>query len=132
MLHESFYTTVIIEASSYYQSVQFLIWVLIDNITEIYQFCTSIGVYTTLYLALVYLFGRRSNQDRVRAAGGEEGLHQMSHSRSLLTFKTQEIALKMKSVIMVQLDVMKEDGWHQNMPFTEPANIQEHKKMFQK
>ena len=36
MLYESFNTTtVIIEASNYYNSVQFLIWVLIDNITEI-------------------------------------------------------------------------------------------------
>ena len=25
---------------------------------------------------------------------------------------------------MIRPDVMKEDGWHQNIPFTEPANIQ--------
>ena len=36
MLYEIFITTtVIIEASNYYNSVQFLIWLLIDNITEI-------------------------------------------------------------------------------------------------
>ena len=36
MLYESFNTTtVIIESSNYYNSVQLLIWVLIDNITEI-------------------------------------------------------------------------------------------------
>ena len=36
LLHEYFNTTtVIIEASNYYNSVQFMIWVLIDNITEI-------------------------------------------------------------------------------------------------
>ena len=31
---------------------------------------------------------------------------------------------------MVQPDVMKEADWHQNIPFTEPANIQKHKKLF--
>ena len=30
----------------------------------------------------------------------------------------------MKSVRMVRPDVMKEDGWHQKIPFTDPANIQ--------
>ena len=36
MLYESFNTTtVIIEASNYYNSVQFLIWVLIDNIRDL-------------------------------------------------------------------------------------------------
>ena len=33
---------------------------------------------------------------------------------------------------MVGPEVMKEDGWHQNISFTEPANIQKHKKLFQK
>ena len=36
----------------------------------------------------------------------------------------------MKSIRMLRPDVMKEDGWHQNIPFTEPANIQKHKKLF--
>ena len=127
MLYESFNTTtVIIEASKYYNIVQFLIWVLIENLTE----CTSIGVYTTLYLTLVYIFGTRSTQDQVRSAGGKRVCIKTSHSRSLLTFKTQEIALKMKSVRMVQPDVMKEDGFHQNIPFTEPAKIQKYKKLF--
>ena len=36
MLCEIFiFITVIVEASNYYNSVQFLIWVLIDNIAEI-------------------------------------------------------------------------------------------------
>ena len=54
----------------------------------------------------------------------------ISHSQILLTFKTQEFALKVKFVRMVQLDVMREDGWHQNIPITKPANIQKHKKLF--
>ena len=98
---------VIIEASNYYNSVQFLIWVLIDNI-DVDR--TSIGVYTTLYLTLVYIFGTRSTQDQVRAAGGKRVGIKTSHSRSLLTFKTQKIALKMKSVRMVRPHVMSRGG----------------------
>ena len=32
----------------------------------------------------------------------------------------------MKSIRMLQPDVMKKDGWHQNISFKEPANIQKH------
>ena len=72
-------------------------------------------MYTTLYLTLVLIFGTRSTQDQVWAAGGKRVGIKTSHSRSLLTFKTQEIALKMKSVRMVQPDMMKKDGCHQNI-----------------
>ena len=87
MLLEGFKTTtVIIEARNYYNSVQFVICVMIDNITEIKQFSTSIVVYTTLYLTLVYIFGTRSTQEQVRAAGGKRVGIKASNSRSLLTF----------------------------------------------
>ena len=76
------------------------------------------------------MFGMRSTQDQVRAAAGKRFGIKTSRSLSLLTFKTQEIALKMKSVRMVQPDVTKEDGSHQNIPFTEPDNIQKQKKLF--
>ena len=38
----------------------------------------------------------------------------------------------MKSIRMLRPDVMKEDGWHQNIPFTEPANIQKHEIVLKK
>ena len=90
MLYDSFKTTtVIIEARNYYNSVQFVICVMIDNNTEIKQFSTSIEVYTTLYLTLVYIFGTKSTQEQVRAAraaGGKRVGIKASSSRSLLTF----------------------------------------------
>ena len=65
---------------------------------------------TTLYLTLVYIFGTRSTQEQVRAAGGKRVGIKTPRSRRLLTFKRQEIVLKLKSVRMIRPDLMSRGG----------------------
>ena len=72
----------------------------------------------------VYIFGTRSTQDQVRAAGGKRVGIKTSHSRSLLTFKIQEIVLKVKLVRMVRPDVMSRGGSLVHSPTARVARLE--------